>query len=632
MKKLTLLVAAVLALLVAALPAGAQEENPLPSEPIVLQVDATDAEMSLVIRADASPDVDAKVNGADAEGLSTIPISADSRVPQVAIVLDTSETTDDDVDARDAVRSAAASLTSTIRQGEEMAVVSTGGRSEVEQGFTSDSARLTSVVTEGSAAGGRNAVWETVSRAAKLFEDDRAINDIVVFVGSADEASDVTSVTARGDAITASARVHVIAFGDHTNEESLAELATATGGSFQKTARVDEAVEAAEALRSEFDNTFVTQFTTTGVDEGSKLVLTIDGQTQDLGYISGSVSTGKMLEPIEAASTSSGFLTGTTALVIGVILIAVAIGLFVYATGSLVGDDASLNSVLQPYAEDGPVSGRSDDSALMNSAIFQRAVEMTENIAENRGILERVEGMLERADMPLRAAEALTFYFGIVVITALGGLLVGGSPIAALVALVLGAILPPAFVNFRASRRRKAFLSQLPTTLQLLSSTLKAGYSFMQGVEATSHEVDDPMGEELRRVVSEAQLGRPLEDALEASADRMGSPDFEWAILAVRIQREVGGNLAELLLTVAETMQARERLRREVNALTAEGRISAIVLGILPIGLGFAMWAINPDYISTLFTETVGNFMLGGSIVLAGLGFAWMKKIVDIEI
>ena len=112
----------------------------------------------------------------------------------------------------------------------------------------------------------------------------------------------------------------------------------------------------------------------------------------------------------------------------------------------------------------------------------------------------------------------------------------------------------------------------------------------------------------------------------------MDSADFSWAVMAIRIQREVGGNLAELLLTVADTMTQRERLRRDVAALTAEGKISAIVLGLLPIGLGVAMYLMNPDYISTLFDTTLGNFLLGGAILLAGVGFYWMKKVIEVDI
>src|SRR5215813_3527733 len=141
----------------------------------------------------------------------------------------------------------------------------------------------------------------------------------------------------------------------------------------------------------------------------------------------------------------------------------------------------------------------------------------------------------------------------------------------------------------------------------------------MQGVEAVSQEVDDPMGLELRRVVTEARLGRPLEESLEGTAERMDSPDFAWAVMAIRIQREVGGNLAELLLTVAETMTARERLRRDVRTLTAEGRLSAIVLGVLPIGLGAIMFVINPDYMGQLYKTTPGLIMSIGALIMMGI-------------
>ena len=129
----------------------------------------------------------------------------------------------------------------------------------------------------------------------------------------------------------------------------------------------------------------------------------------------------------------------------------------------------------------------------------------------------------------------------------------------------------------------------------------------------------------------EARLGRPLEDALQDAADRMGSADFDWAVMAVRIQREVGGNLAELLDTVGETMVQRERLRRDVKSLTAEGRMSAVVLALLPPGVGFMMWSLNPGYINTLFHDGMGKVMLVGATGLAIGGFLWMKKMIGIE-
>jgi tight adherence protein B len=258
-------------------------------------------------------------------------------------------------------------------------------------------------------------------------------------------------------------------------------------------------------------------------------------------------------------------------------------------------------------------------------------VATTARIANERGVLDALEKKLEQADLPLRPAEALLFSIvaGIVVII-VAGLLAG--PLALLFAALIVALGPIGVVNFMAARRRRKFAQQLPDMLQLLAGSLRAGYSLLQGVDAVALEVSDPMGQELRRVLAEARLGRPLEDALDDAANRMSSDDFSWAVMAVGIQREVGGNLAELLDTVAETMIQRERLRREVKSLTAEGRVSAFILGLLPVGLGLVMFATNRDYINKLFNTGVGQAMLGGSTVLAVAGFIWMKKIVEIEI
>jgi tight adherence protein B len=302
-----------------------------------------------------------------------------------------------------------------------------------------------------------------------------------------------------------------------------------------------------------------------------------------------------------------------------------------FALASLAGrTDESLTAVLRPYAE-GPQEEDEHDGALAQTAILQRAVELTEEFAERQGFLVKVERALERADLPLRAAEAMFFYAASVVILTLGAVALGGL-ITGIIVLLLAGLLPPGIVNFLASRRGKKFQSSLPDMLQLLSGSLRAGYSLLQGIEAVSQEVQDPMGKELRRVITEARLGRDVEDAMESVAERMDSPDFAWAVMAVRIQREVGGNLSELLLTVSDTMVHRERLRRDVAALTAEGKISAIILGLLPIGLGAFMWMSNPTYMHPLGSTGMGQGLLAAATVSGLIGFAWMKKTINIEI
>ena len=166
----------------------------------------------------------------------------------------------------------------------------------------------------------------------------------------------------------------------------------------------------------------------------------------------------------------------------------------------------------------------------------------------------------------------------------------------------------------------------------MLASTLKAGYSFIQGIDAVGNEAEEPLAGEFRRTVNEARLGKELDSALDDLAERVGSIDLLWAVVAIKIQREVGGNLAELLSTVADTMTARSRLRGEVRSLTAEGRASAGVLLLLPFGVGFAMYLLNPEYIATLWMQTLGLVAVGGALFSMLIGGLWMRKIIDINI
>jgi tight adherence protein B len=350
----------------------------------------------------------------------------------------------------------------------------------------------------------------------------------------------------------------------------------------------------------------------------------------------GGTSTGLATNQPDIVSKTSfpSFMQGTVGKALIVLLALLAAGLLAYGLLLLVtrADQSTLETALQPYSDDADESdGGRAEVAFAESALIRRAVDTTARIARERGVLDVIEKKLEQADLPLRAAEALLFTIiaGLLIVIAATALY---GPLALLFSLLLVGLVPAATLNIIAGRRRRKFASQLPDMLQLLAGSLRAGYSLLQGVDAVALEVSDPMGQELRRVLAEARLGRPLEQALDDAAERMSSPDFSWAVMAVGIQREVGGNLAELLDTVADTMIQRERLRREVKSLTAEGRVSAIILGLLPLGLGVMMFSMNREYISKLFNTGIGQGMLGGSAVLALVGFLWMKKIVDIEI
>jgi tight adherence protein B len=276
-----------------------------------------------------------------------------------------------------------------------------------------------------------------------------------------------------------------------------------------------------------------------------------------------------------------------------------------------------------------PIPG--PDQQLTETKLMQEMVGLTGRLAERVGMLSRVEEKLEQADLPLRPPEAVFLYLAGVLFMLVAALLVAPPLFAVLVALATS-IAPLGWLELRRKRRLRVFERQLPDVLNLLSGSMRAGFSFNQGLEAVADEAPDPSARELQRVFAESRLGRSIEDALEDSANRMHSVDLIWAVMAIRIQREVGGNLAELLDTVARTMKERERLKHEIVALTAEGRMSGWVLGIFPAAFGVILYLIQPKYMSMLFSEPIGVMALIASGVMACFGFYWLRRIMNIEV
>ena len=165
-----------------------------------------------------------------------------------------------------------------------------------------------------------------------------------------------------------------------------------------------------------------------------------------------------------------------------------------------------------------------------------------------------------------------------------------------------------------------------------MSGSLSAGLSLAQSVDTVVREGSEPICSEFRRALVEARLGVEIEDALEGVAERMESVDFEWVVMAIRIQREVGGNLSELLNNVAATIREREYLERQVSALSAEGRLSVWILGGLPPGFMAYLLMANPEYLEPLISTTIGYVMLGVMAVLEIAGILWMKKLVKVDV
>jgi tight adherence protein B len=186
-------------------------------------------------------------------------------------------------------------------------------------------------------------------------------------------------------------------------------------------------------------------------------------------------------------------------------------------------------------------------------------------------------------------------------------------------------------VSHLAGKRRGKFDSQLGDTLQLLTGGLRAGHSILRAIDAAATESQKPTSEEMRQVITETSLGRDLLAALNDTALRMKNEDFVWIAQAIQINREVGGNLAEVLDQVNETIRERSEIKGHIKGLAAEGKFSAYILIAMPFGIVGMLLAVNPGYMNSMFTHPLGWFMVGASFVLMTIGALWMRKIIDLK-
>jgi len=249
---------------------------------------------------------------------------------------------------------------------------------------------------------------------------------------------------------------------------------------------------------------------------------------------------------------------------------------------------------------------------------------------EPSGRESRLYALLERGAIDLRPGEFVLIALGSVLGALFLGALVGG-PVVGLVLAAVVAFAFPAYLRRRVRRRVDAFADQLADSLQLITGSLRAGHSILQAVDAVAHDAPSPTREEFQRLVMEVRIGRSLGDALRAMRDRIGNEDFEAVVQAVEIHRDVGGDLSEILDTVANTVRARAHLDRQVQSLSAEGRLSAIILLVLPFVVAGIMAIANPDYLAPLFETGLGIGLLVAAAGMLGAGFVWIRRLIRLE-
>ncbi len=237
---------------------------------------------------------------------------------------------------------------------------------------------------------------------------------------------------------------------------------------------------------------------------------------------------------------------------------------------------------------------------------------------------------LERAGITMRLQDFVLLVIAGSLVAAAFGVLLAGP----LLGLVLGVVVPivaKVVVSVKTSRRRRAFADQLDDSLQLMASSLRAGHSMMQALNSVATEAEEPTSVEFSRIINETRVGREPGQALDETARRMESEDFTWVTQAIAINREVGGNLAEVLDRVGHTIRERNQIRRQVKALSAEGRLSAVVLMALPLGVLAFLSLTNPAYIARFTESLAGYLMIAVGVLLLIIGGLWLRKVVRLK-
>jgi tight adherence protein B len=320
-----------------------------------------------------------------------------------------------------------------------------------------------------------------------------------------------------------------------------------------------------------------------------------------------------------------------------------AVGILLVFLSLASGSD--VNARLERYAAAAPGDKKQDKKDLGERWAASSALASLNKVVEKRDFGTSLARELARADLALKPSEFLAIRFAATVGVPLVMIVLSpivslfSSPILWLIGAVVGYWVPGFWLNRRKSKRLKAFNGGLADTITLLANSLRAGSSFLQSVEMVCREAQPPISTEFTRVIREVNLGLPLDDALANLSRRVKSEDLELMVTAIAIQHQVGGNLAEILDTIAFTIRERVRIKGEIKTLTAQQRMSGYVVGFLPVALVLVMQVVAPTFMAPMFQQPpalfglpLGLFILGLGGIMMGIGFILIRRIVDIEV
>jgi tight adherence protein B len=544
-------------------------------------------------------------------------------------------------------RSAAARFADGMPPGARLGVLSFGTQTKLEQPLTTDKAQVQSVIQGLQAeVNGGTALNDAVIQGSRLLAKEPGQSNLVVLSDGRHEGTSTTLQQAI-QAAKGQARIIAVALeaGQPQDKAALEELAAATGGK-TLSASAGSLGLVFEGVADELASQYVVDMTLPpglGKRVDLKIEVAANGEVGLLhvpAFVLPALVSPTTLAPIPGGLPAAPGLSrlespqGKYVMAIAGFTTVLLALLVLFGSGTRGPKPyRALRQRLSPYSLTQAISeDKQRVTAFGSSEWAGRATAMAETLVRRGNLEETFLDRLEAAGLNMRVAEFVLISLGSAFIPPLLVLVATRNLLLTVVVVFLGVVGPFLYLSVRASRRQAKFEEQLPSTLQLLAGALQAGHSLQQAVDTVVQEAGDPISGEFHRVLTEARLGRPLEEAFEAMAKRTRSVDFEWTVMAIRLQRQVGGNLAEVLSTVAQTIRDRYSLKRQVKALSAEGRLSSVILSVLPVLLFLALLIINPEFLKPLFTTPVGLMMIGGSAVLMLFGVFWLKKLTEIKV
>jgi tight adherence protein B len=554
---------------------------------------------------------------------------------EVVVAIDTSGSMNGD--ALTQARSAALGFVDSLPTTAKVAILSFGDAATPLTTMGASRDEIASAL-DSLTAGGETALYDAVVASTGLYTGADARRVLVVLSDGGDTVSDATLAGAAAAAADADVDVRAVALA--TSESDTAALQALTSSGSVTTASGAAGLAAAyDAVAQELTGRYRLSFTTQGSGSATITIyvntaqgVLADSRVVDLGTgtVIGSVTPDPaptdfgITAPAPTTEVAeAGRFAQSWALPAGAALV------FAGILGSLWLSGRPRSEKPEPMT---PLDGIAAEEAPRRTALTRLAAKV--------GILgDRVAGKkrdnsidraLDRAGISLRAGEFVVVSATIVVVGITTGLVLAG-PVGA-TGLGLAALFLPRFgLRMRTDRRRRAFSDQLEGTLQTIAGSLRAGYGLVQAISTVASESPTPTSDEFNRVVVESRMGRSVEKSMGAMAQRLENEDLQWVVEAIEIQREVGGNLAEVLDTVTGTIRDRNLIRRQVKALSAEGRISAFILLALPFVIAAFIAMISPDYLNELTSTTVGRIMLGVAAALMAAGAAWIRKIIRVK-